>query len=454
MIAPWRVAVVVLAAACGAAAPLNVPKGPVRAQQAAFADARGPWLSLGATLFWAPWGYRHDRARLERELALLARGGVDYVRVLGQVGAPDDPADSWADRPIDPRWTTTGACPEAGGAPCASYDEVIAGLTDLAFDRYGLRVEWTIFGSTAFTPTPAARRALVDRMLKMAKGREHKIFHFEIANEFYHNGFEGPEGLTELRELGRYVQDRSSILVALSASRSADCDVMQRLHAGGVGDLVTVHFDRSSKAAAGQWEPVRRPWALQSCTGLPTLRSSNEPIGPFSSVNDERDPLRLAMGAAVTYVSGVGAYVLHTGAGIRGGGRADRSRGRPANVSDVPNIAAILRALRAVRDRLPLDVPNWTRFDAATANPIVSVDNPSTLVAAYGAHHAGRFVITPIGIRGTLTLRAHDRIALEVFDPRTGERRGGGTLQRGDTFSADGLAGYVIAGSVTSSAGR
>jgi hypothetical protein len=452
MTARWRFAVVVVAAACGGvAAPADAPTGSVRAERASFADARGPWLPLGATLFWAPWGYRHDRERLERELALLARHGVDYIRVLGQVGAPTVD-DSWADRPIDPRWTSTSACSGTSAGRCATYDEVIAGLTDLAFDRYGLRVEWTIFGSTAFTPTPASRRELVDRVLKMSVGREHKIIHFEIANEFYHNGFEGADGLEELRALGRYMQERTAILVALSAPRQSDCAVMQRLYAGGVGEVVTEHLSRSIRGPAGVWEPVRAPWTLQACDGLPPLRSSNEPIGPFSSVNAEHDPLRLAMAAAVTYVSGVGAYVLHTGSGIRGGGRADRARGRPPNIGDVPDIDAIFRALRAVRDRLPRDVANWTRFDAAAPNPIVSVHAGAKLVAAYGAHRDGRFVLTPIGVEGVLTLRAHAPLDVEVIDPRTGDRRGGASPGAGGTFEVEGLPAYVVLGRVTSTA--
>jgi hypothetical protein len=442
---------VAVALACGHPATADVPRGPVRANGAAFADARGAFLPLGTTLFWAPWGYRHDRERLERELALLARSGVDYIRVLGQVGS-DAGDDSWADRTIDPRWTKAGRCPAAPGATCPSYDEVIAGLTDLAFDRYGLRVEWTVFGSTGFTPTAASRRALVDRMLKMSNGREHKIIHFELANEFYHNGFEGAGGLEELRRLGRYMQDRTPILVALSASRSARCEPMQRLHAGGVGEVVTLHFERSERGPAGEWEPVRQPWLLQSCAGLPPLRTSNEPIGPFSSVNDESDPLRLALAAAVTYVSGVGAYVLHTGAGIRGGGKADRARGRPANIREVPRIDAIFRALRAVRERLPADVANWIRFDAAAANPIVSIQDPATVVGAYGTQRDGRFVIVPVGVRGALSLRAHASISLEIFDPRTGDRRAGRTLEAGETLTVAGPAGYLITGRITGAA--
>ena len=158
------------------------------------------------------------------------------------------------------------------------------------------------------------------------------------------------------------------------------------------------------------------------------------------------------MAAAVTYVSGVGAYVLHTGSGIRGGGRADRARGRPANIGDVPEIDAIFRALRAVRDRLPRDVANWTRFDASAQNPIVSVQARGTLVAAYGAHRDGRFVLTPIGVQGALTLRAHAPLDLEVIDPRTGDRRADTSVGAGGAFEVEGLAAYLVLGRVTSPA--
>jgi hypothetical protein len=442
---------VALVSACAWAGAADVPKGVVRGDGAAFADARGPWLPLGATLFWAPWGYKHDRARLERELALLSRGGVDYIRVLGQVGAGGKPDDSWADRLIDPGWND--GCGASARAGCGTYDEVIAGLTDLAFDTYGLRVEWTVFGGTGFTPTPASRRALVDRLLAMSRGREHKVMHFEIANEFYQNGFEGPEGMAELRELGRYMQDRTAILVALSAPRGTDCAAAQRLHEGGVGDLATLHFDRSDRGPAGEWEPIVGPWKLQACGGLPLLRSSNEPIGPFSSVRAEHDPLRLGIAAAVTHVSGVGAYVLHTGAGIRGGGRADRARGRPANIGDVPGIEAILRALRSVRRRLPPDVANWERFDAAAPNPMILIQPPGNAAAVYGAHRGDRFVLTAVGVKKTLTLRAVAAVDVEIVDPLTGERRSGGALSAGAALSVDGLPAYLILGRITSTGG-
>ncbi|HUP38600.1 MAG TPA: hypothetical protein VM115_00660, partial [Vicinamibacterales bacterium] len=108
-------------------------QGPVRAEGRAVADTAGPFNALGATMFWAAWAYKFDRSRLERNLEVLSAAGVDYVRVLGSVGGT-----SWEDRTTDPRWP--------------DYDAIIAGMTDLAYDRYGLRTQWTIFGGAPFTP--------------------------------------------------------------------------------------------------------------------------------------------------------------------------------------------------------------------------------------------------------------------------------------------------------------
>src|SRR5688500_13150054 len=163
--------------------------GAVRAEGRAVADAAGPFNALGAILFWGTWAYKSDRARLERNLKVLSAAGVDYVRVLGSVGGT-----SWEDRETDPRWS--------------DYDAIIAGMTDLAYDRYGLRVQWTLFGGAPFTPAGPAREALVDRFAQLSKGREHKIFAFEIANEARSNGFGGPEGVAELRRLGQRLNDQ------------------------------------------------------------------------------------------------------------------------------------------------------------------------------------------------------------------------------------------------------
>ncbi len=56
----------------------------------------------------------------------------------------------------------------------------------------------------------ATRESVVDRFAAMARGREHKIFAFEIANEGWQNGFSGPEGVAELRRLGKRLGNQTS----------------------------------------------------------------------------------------------------------------------------------------------------------------------------------------------------------------------------------------------------
>src|SRR5262249_3640294 len=155
----------------------------------------GPFVGLGASLFWAAWGFENDRAMLERALDTLRAGGFQYFRALGVVGDPSAP-DSWDGREIDSHWP--------------DYDDVIAGVTDLAWKTYGLRVEWTIIADGGVTvPTDADRRALVDRFVAMSKGREEEIVYFEIANEAFKNGFDGAAGIDELRALSADLKSRT-----------------------------------------------------------------------------------------------------------------------------------------------------------------------------------------------------------------------------------------------------
>ena len=446
---PWRAVscglgvVLAIAAACGAGE--DVPRaGIVHGRGPSFADGRGPFLARGATLFWGPWGFKFDRGRLERHLQFLADRHVDYVRVLGQVGTAGEAGDSWSDRPIDPRWND--GCPASGTRPvsCGTYDEVIAGFTDLAYDRYGLRVEWTVFGGTGFTPAPASRLALVDRMLGMAKGREHKIMHFEVANEFYQNGFEGAEGLAELRGLATHMQDRTAVLVALSAPRTSTCELLQQMHAGKTGDVASVHVRRTGDDAG--WAAVRAPWDLHACTGIPDLKTSNEPGGPFASVRAEGDPLRLAMSAAMTYLSGLGSYVLHTGPGVRGGGRADLERGRPADIWAVPEIDRILEALATVVRVLPADLPAWSRHVVGDGDPLALRAGDSAPVTAYIATRGPRFVVAALAVGGPLTVQARVPLHLRIVHPVSGAVLHDGSLGASETVTVAGPEAYLVTG--------
>jgi hypothetical protein len=375
--------------------------GQVRVEGRAVSDAAGPFNALGATLFWGAWGYKFDRARLERNLTALSAAGTDYVRVLGSVGGA-----SWADRQTDPRWD--------------DYDAIIAGMTDLAYDHYGIRVQWTLFGGAPFTASEASRTSLVDRFARIARGREHKIFAFEIANEAWHNGFRGDDGIAELRRLGKRLNDQTTVLVALS---SPSGQIACKMYAGAGADAMTIHYQRDF-GDEGPLLPLRRPWSFPAAHdgdcrgGLPDVAFNNEPIGPESSVEQDDSPSRIAAGYVMTFLAGNASYVLHTGPGIRGGGAADRSLDPPrhAHFDELPSFDAIAASLATAKDRLPEGLANWTRHEPNSATaPLRGFDG------LYAASSGSRFVGLAIGVGKRTSVRARAALSLEIRSLATGK---------------------------------
>ena len=406
--------------------------GPVRLDGRSLADAGGKFNALGASLFYGAWAYKHDRPRLERNLATLARYGFDYIRVLGVVGDANVP-DSWDGRESD--WRDP------------DYSTTIAGLTDLAYDKYGLRIEWTLIGDgQKNTPDRADRLRLVDTFLAMSRGREHKVIHFEIANEAWQNGFAGAEGARQLRELTKYMNDRTDVLVAASAP--VDAEHARRLYAGGVADIATVHFDRDVSKADGHWRPVRQPWEHQF-SGLP-VGSSNEPIGPGSSVAAENDRVKLVAAALVTYVSGLPMYVYHSKAGIRG----------HEDLADMPGVDSFVH----LKELVPPDLASWVPKNAhwpdspfrAYARDAAGSPVPDTMwpdhkggngaVRVYGAVHDQEFFVVPIGVKGSLTLEPRRKAEFEVIDPMTERVLDRKRLEAGRRFELAGRELFVIRG--------
>jgi hypothetical protein len=411
-------------------------RGPVRLDGRSLRDDDGAFNALGATLMWAAWGYRHDRARLERALATLADGGFHYIRALGVVGHPDDP-DYWDGREIDWRWP--------------DYADVLAGLTDLAYGEYGLRVEWTLIGDGQKNiPEERDRYALVDTFLAMSRGREEAIVHFEIANEAWQNGFAGDEGIAQLRALTRYMNERTDVLVAASAPAGATCEDYARVYEGGVADLATIHFDRDTSRTDGHWRPVRQPWELQFCDGVP-VGTNNEPIGPGASVASEDDPVRLVAAAIATYVSGLPAYVYHSRAGVRG----------DLEIDTMPGVGAYTHVAGIV----PGDLASWTRKNAHWDDaPFVvyagdgagnlhanrmwpDLDGPTSgVVRAYGAVSGEQFFVFPMGILDRVVMAPRRACELDVVDPMTGAVVAHHTLDAGQQFELTGGAAFVLRG--------
>ncbi len=409
-------------------APLLHPRrGLVRLEGRALRDDDGFFLGHGATLFWAVWGYQHDRARLEQNLQWLAdTRAIDYIRALGTVGGR-----YWEDRTIDPR--------------VPGYDAALAGLTDLAYDTYGLRTEWTIFGGTSCTPSEADRQGLVDRMLAMSQGRGHKILMFEGANEGYQTGFGGADGIAELRSLTRRLRDRSPILVAAS-SYHENAEEFREVYRDNVADLATIHLDRDSGEEG--WRRVRQPWnypgEFPGGDGMPPA-SDNEPVGPQNyppgAGPDERDPTKLIAHVVVAHIAGFPLSVIHPGPGVFGGGGSEKGRGIPANLWETDRLTDTLRGLKATTARLPPDLPAWSRQNSGWPGTPFTVDElwPGT-TADHGAVRVysavrGRAVVTlAFGVKRFVTLTAQWPMTVDVIRLTTGETAQTVTLAAGQTI--------------------
>jgi len=372
-------------------------RGAVRVSDGRLVDERGPFWALGASYMAAAWFQKHGRAALARNLETLSAAGVDYVRVLGAVGG-----EWWTGRETDPRWS--------------DYEAIIAGLTDLAHDRFGLRVAWTLFGDTTQVPTPEARRALVARFVELAAARPQKLMHFEVANEAYQNGFEGADGLRELRaltdELVRGLRSRGVTLpVASSSPPSASCDDLRMAASNTAADLASVHFPRALDGRHGVWGPVLAPLSYRECRGTLPVATNGEPVGPGSSVEREEDPRRLVSAAAVTFVAGLPLYVFHSSAGVRG----------DVAFADLPNAVSIFAGLRALREVLPRHLPTGETITASDdrhpfEGPAPPNGGSGPLLGAPASLIDAGAVVVIAGERGELTLTARRAMRVRALD--------------------------------------
>jgi hypothetical protein len=430
-VTPTRTLTALLAAALAhgcLSAPASPPHesgprtGRVRVQDRVLVDDNGPFLGLGVSYFTALHRCRHDRPRLEADLGFLAEQGYLYYRMLSMVGY----YTAWDGLEIAPVDFTNRAGKAVDAWP--DYWEQLATLVDIAYDRYGLRAQITIFDKQV-------RIEHMRRLLsEVVPGREHKIILLEVANEAWQNGFPGDQGVADLREFATFLAHRTEIPVAISSNHDwpelGSKKGFDQVYAGSAADIATWHFSRDRRTDDG-WRPVYDCWDLAQRPGCPPV-SSNEPIGPGASVNTEHDPLRLVMAAAFAYTAGLPMYVFHSEAGVFGRTRFE----------DTPAIGRLKRVL----ELLPADLPNWKRNDGAESGAVFTAfaggrpdrfwteAEPTSdgCLRNTGARKGDRFVCVPIGIQQQgLTLEARFPLRFTVHHPVSGAVLLKAALERG-----------------------
>jgi hypothetical protein len=421
--------------------------GLVRVVGHSLADDEGPFLGLGASYFTALWRCKNDRPRLEADLEFLSQQRFNYYRMLSMVGY--HPA--WDGREIAPVPFVNRENKRV--AAWSDYWSQLRALIDLAFDRYGMRTQITIFADAQLMPAKEDRLEHLRKLLSdVVPGREHKIIMLEVANEAWQNGFPGDQGVLDLRELAEYLGSRTEIPVAITSNHdgpgSEGAKRFDLIYAKSAADLATWHFSRDLRPDDG-WNPVYDCWELAYRPGFPPV-SSNEPIGPGSSVNSERTPIRLVMAAAFGYAAKLPMYVFHSEAGVFGKTRFEETPG-------IDRFGHVLRLL-------PADLPSWQRNDGKEASAPLTVFAGGTpdrywpeiesardgCVRNSGSRKGDQFICVPIGIRADgLQVQARQKLQLTAYDPLTGEILKSATMQSGKRLTLpSGPGGLLIVGRI------
>ncbi len=377
---------------------LSARTGRVSVADHSLVDDGGPFLGLGVSYFTALWRYRNDRPRWERDMEFLSRQGFNYTRVLSMVGW----YSAWEGLEITPVDFTSRKGKYVDAWP--DYWQAMAGLVDATYDRFGMRTQITIFADAQLMPDKGDRLEHMRRMLSdVVRGREHKIILIEVANEAWQNGFPGDEGTADLREFTRYLAERTDVPVATTSNHEGS---FERLYRDSAADIATWHFSRDRSQDEG-WRPVIDCRRLSNVAGCPPV-SSNEPIGPGSSVASESDPVRLVLAAAYAYASRLPMYVFHSEAGVFGKTRFE----------DTPAIGSFAHMMRI----LPGDLASWPTSDCNDADaPMVA----QGCIRMACSRSGERIVCVPVGIRREgLTLVARQAMRLRVIDLLSGETVG------------------------------
>jgi len=415
--------------------------GMVRVVDHALVDDQGPFLGLGVSYFTALWRCRNDRPRFESDLRFLSEQGFNYYRMLSMVGHNR----AWEGLEIAPVTFTSREDKRVEAWP--DYWKQLAEMIDFAYDRYGMRAQITIFADAQLMPRKEDRIEHMRRLLaEVVRGREQKIILLEVANEAWQNGFPGEEGVRDLREFTKFLADRTAVLVATTSNHHDD---FEKTYGNSAADIATWHFSRDLQTDDG-WKPVYDCWDFGDRPGFPPA-SSNEPIGPGSTVATESSAIRLVMAAAFAYSAKLPMYVFHSKAGVMGKTRFEET--------------ASIRDFRHLPEILPPDLAGWRRNDGKQKEAPFTVfaggqPNRYTLEVAeskdgcvrnIGSRKEDRFVCVPIGIReGGLQIEVREDVEFDVIDPLTAKTVRSAKMKAGERMVLPaGAGGLILKGRVS-----
>ena len=419
--------------------------GLVRAGHKVLGDDTGIFHPLGLTFFWALYGWKYERQRILDHLAWLAPKGYDYLRILGEV--------DWTGRSIDPPVEAGNTTPAAW----PDYRQILREFVDVAYDRYGLRSEITIVGGRQFDKNTGARRFVPTDFARVVAealvGAEHKVLHYEAANEWSRLD---KVGLDDLVDMAHVIEGVTPNLVALSRPDDYG-DMMAATEVAGASAF-TLHPRRSDHDHG--WSHVRQGYDFKD---FPRAVFNNEPEGPQSSVEEMSNPLQLACCRLLGIVCGGAGYVLHVGQGVTG--EADEGHGRPQEMWDVPNIDEIMRVVRACDPLLPLGIENWKCVNNGRSDHPLPLDGHTgfwegtsgedarapAVNKNYAAISGTEFVVMLIGCKsveavgpvpaGTAIRPCH----VEAFDPVTLAKVAEADLAAGQSWTVPGRADTMAA---------
>lgn len=423
------------------AAGVSPRAGAVRVVDHALVDDQGPFLGLGVSYFTALWRCRNDRARFESDLRFLSQQGFNYYRMLSMVGHNR----AWDGLEIAPVTFTTREDKRVEAWP--DYWKQLTEMIDLGYDRYGMRAQITIFADAQLMPRKEDRIEHMRRLLEeVVRGREQKIILLEVANEAWQNGFPGEAGTRDLREFTKFLADRTAVPVATTSNHVDD---FEKTYANSAADIATWHFSRDLRTDDG-WKPVYDCWDFGDGPGFPPA-SSNEPIGPGSTVATENSGIRLVMAAAFAWSARLPMYVFHSKAGVMGRTRFE----------ETPSI----REFRHLPEILPPDLPGWRRNDGKQKEAPFTVfaggqpnryapevaESYDGCVRNIGSRKEDRFVCVPIGIReGGLQIEAREEVEFDAIDPLTAKTVRSAKMKAGERMVLPaGAGGQILKGRVS-----